>query len=215
MLAGWRICRPLEGVRRIGARASGASARLAAVLLLATGSLACSPNVAEVRPELTGDATVDADVPLGNPGTLVPPTVSGVYGPEVLAIEPLVAFMDACVANAGLIGPCHCAGGRIERGFDLVDLEIFEDRMLGALEFSPEIAASLVDCREADPPPPWPQQLREAYLAECTVNSDRLRDLCACSLARAQDVVPAHRLGDFLGSNEVRPDLVDFIDLCL
>ncbi len=185
------------------------------MLLLATGSLACSPNVAEVQPALTGDAAVDSDVPLGNPGTLVPPTVSGVDGPELLAIEPLIAFMDACISDAGLIGPCHCAAGRIEQGFDIIDLEIFEDRMSGALEFSPEIASSLVDCREADPLPPWPQQLREAYLAECTANSDRLRDLCVCSFARAQDVVPAHRLGDFLESNEVRPDLVDFINLCL
>ena len=215
MLAGWRICRPPKGFRRIGARVSNAGARWAAVLLLATGSLACSLKVAEVQPELTGDATVDSDVPLGNPGTLVPPTPSGVDEPEVLAIEPLIAFMDACVADAGLIGPCHCAAGRIEQGFDIVDLEIFEDRMSGALEFSPEIAASLVDCRDADPPPEWPQQLREAYLAECTTGSDRLRDLCACSLARAQDVVPAHRLVDFLESNEVVPDVVDFINLCL
>ena len=216
MLVGWRTCRPPEGARRLGAPSWAAVVRWAAVLLLATASLACSSNVAEVQPRpTTGDATVDTDVPPGNPGTLVPRPATGVNEPEVLAIEPLIAFLDACVADAGLIGPCHCAAGRIERGFDTIDLEIFEDRMSGALEFAPEIASSLVDCREADPAPAWPQQLREAYLADCAQGSDRLRSLCACSLARAQEVVPVHRLGEFLDSNEVRPDLVDFINLCL
>lgn len=209
MLAGWRICPLLNRSWHCGARWT------AAALLLLAGT-ACSVNVVEVRPTSADDSAGNTDVPFGNPGTLVPPSVvQSEAESDVLAIEPLVAFMDACVANAGLVGPCHCAAGRIERSFSVVDLKIFEDRMTGTLEFSPEVAGSLVDCRDAQPPPPWSQAVREAYLDECAVGSDRLRSLCACSLARAQDVVPAHRLADFFNASEVQPDLVDFINLCL
>ena len=176
--------------------------------------LACSATVIEVEP--TGDQHVtDADGSLGNPGTLAPPTVPGTGAPGLLAIEPLVAFMDACVADAGLVGPCHCAADRMEGSLTAIDLEVFEDRMSGALEFSPELAAALVDCREAAPPPAWSAARQQTYLDACSAGSDRLRSLCACSLARAQEVVPAHRLNDFLASNEAQPGIVDFMNLCL
>lgn len=187
---------------------------MVAAVLASAGMLACSATVIEVEPP--GDQGVtDADGSLGNPGTLAPQTVPGTGAPGLLAIEPLVAFMDACVADVGLVGPCHCAADRMEGSLTAIDLEVFEDRMSGALEFSPELAGALVDCREAEPPPGWSDAQQQAYLDVCSAGSDRLRSLCACSLARAQEVVPAHRLNDFLASNEVQPGIVDFINLCL
>ncbi len=208
MRAGWRTSRLAESMRPHLRR----GACLVAALLASAGVLACSATVIEVAPP-TGET--DADVLLGNPGTLVPPTVTVDGAPALLAIEPLIAFMDACVGDAGLIGPCHCAAGRIEGSLTVIDLEVFEDRMSGALEFSPELAGALVDCREAPPPPGWSDAQRQTYLDACSAGSDRMRSLCACSLARAQEVIPAHRLNDFLVSNEVQPGFVDFLNLCL
>lgn len=190
------------------------AARWVASTLVLLGIAACSATVIEVEP--TGDqGLTDADGSLGNPGTLVPPTVPGTSAPGLLAIEPLTAFMDACVADVGLVGPCHCAADRMEGSLTALDLEVFEDRMSGALEFSSELAGALVDCREAAPPPAWSDAQQQTYLDACSAGSDRLRSLCACSLARAQEVVPAHRLNDFLASNEIQPGIVDFINECV
>ena len=190
-------------------------ARWLASVLVLFGIAACSTTVIEVEP-VTDDADADGtEVVLGNPGTLVPPTVPADRVPALLAIDPLIAFMDACVADAGLVGPCHCAADRMEGSLTALDLEVLEDRMTGALEFSPELAGALVDCREAAAPPAWSDAQRQTYLDACAGGSDRMRSLCACSLARAEEVVPAHRLGDFLASNEARPSVVDFINLCL
>ncbi len=180
--------------------------------------MACTVTVIEVEPAIGDQGAAGSQVPLGNPGTLAPPTVRGTGGtgePGLLGVEPVIAFMDACVADAGLVGPCHCAADRIEGGLTSVDLEVFEDRMEGGLQFSPELAAALVDCREAGPPPGWSAAQQQTYLDACSAGLDRMKGLCACSLARAQDVVPAHRLTEFLASNEVRPDVVEFINLCL
>ncbi len=190
-------------------------ARLVAALLASAGIFACSVTVIDVEPATTGSGPTDADAGFDNPGTLARPTVPGTGAPGLLAIEPLIAFMDACVADSGLVGPCHCAADRIEGSLTVIDLEVFEDRMSGALEFSPELAGALVDCREAAPPPAWSDAQQQTYLNACSVGSDRLRSLCACSLARAQEVIPAHRLDDFLASNEIQPGIVDFMNLCL
>ena len=187
-----------------------------AVLALAVAVLVgCSPTLVEVVPATSQTAVTEAEVPLGNPGTLVPPTDPGGGEPRLLAIEPLMAFMDACVARADLVGPCHCAADRIERSFASLDIEVLEDRMSGALEFPPDLAGTLVGCRDAAPPRPWTDAERQRYLHACSAGSQRLASLCACSLARAEQVIPAHRLEDFLASNEARPDTVDFINLCL
>lgn len=183
-------------------------------MLVLFGIAACSVTVVEVEPA-DGAGAGGGEVPLGNPGTLAPPTQPDTAGAGLLAIEPLTAFMDACVTDAGLVGPCHCAAARMEGSLGAIDLVVFEDRMTGALEFSPELASALVDCRDAPPPPEWSQARQQLYLDECSAGSDRLKSLCACSLARAQDVVPAHRLGDFLASTEVQPDIVDFINECV
>lgn len=186
----------------------------AASVLILLGVAACTATVVEVEPATSVAGASGAGVPLGNPGTLAPPTQPAA-GSELLAIEPLTAFMDACVTDAGLIGPCHCAAGRMERSLTAIDLVVFEDRMTGTLEFSPELASVLVDCRDAAPPGAWSPAQQQRYLDECSAGSDRLKSACACSLARASDVVPAHRLGDFLASTEVQPDIVDFINLCI
>ena len=211
MRVGWRTFRPAEFMRPHFQR----GARLMAALLASAGMFACSATVIEIAPSNTGSGLADAGAGLGNPDALVSPTAPGTGAPGLLAIEPLTAFMDACVADAGLVGPCHCAADRIEGSLTVIDLEVFEDRMSGALEFSPELAGALVDCREAAPPPGWSDAQRQTYLDACSAGSDRLRSLCACSLARAQEVVPAHRLNDFLASNEVQPGIVDFLNLCL
>ena len=220
MPAGWRTSRLPEPRRPLFAR----GVRLVAAVLALAGIVACSTTVIEVEPAISDQGAAGSEAPLGNPGTLVPPTVPGTGGtggtggtrePGLLGIEPLIAFMDACVADAELVGPCHCAADRIEGGLTSVDLEVFEDRMEGGLEFSPELAAALVDCREAGPPPDWSDAQQQTYLDACSAGSDRLRGLCACSLARAQDVVPVHRMTDFLASNDVRPDVVEFINICL
>ena len=211
MRVGWRTSRLPETGQLLLRR----GARLAAALLASAGMLACSVTVVDVAPATPGSGPTAADAGFDNPGTLVRPTVPGTGPPALLAIEPLAAFMDACVADAGLVGPCHCAADRIEGSLTVIDLEVFEDRMSGALEFSPELAGALVDCREAGPPPAWSDAQQHTYLDACSAGSDRLRSLCACSLARAQEVVPAHRLDDFLASNEVQPGIVDFINLCV
>lgn len=211
MPVGWHICRPAERpeprLPRVG--------RLILAAMVLVGLTACTTTVIDVAPATSQPGVIDSGVPLGNPGTLVPPSQPGLDAPQLLAIEPLIAFMDACIADEGLVGPCHCAADRIEPNLTPLDLEVLEDRMSGTLEFSPELAGALVDCREAAAPAGWSDSQQKAYLDACSAGSDRLGSLCACSLARAQDVVPAHRLGDFLASNEVRPDTVDFINLCL
>ncbi len=211
MRAGWQTSRLPDTMRPHLRR----GVRLLAALLVSAGMFACSTTVVEVEPATTGSGPADADAVFDNPGTLVRPTVPGTGAPGLLAIEPLIAFMDACVADAGLVGPCHCAADRIEGSLTVIGLEVFEDRMSGALEFSPELARALVDCREDGPPPGWSDAQRQTYLDACSAGSDRMRSLCACSLARAQEVVPAHRLNDFLASNEVQPGIVDFLNLCL
>ena len=215
MPAGWPTCRSAtepSGPRR---PALGPVARWAASVVVLFGIAACSATVVEVRPATSVAGEADADQPVGNPGTLAPPTQPAASGSGLLAVEPLIAFMDACVADAGLAGPCHCAADRIESSLTAIDLVVFEDRMTGALEFSPDLASVLVDCRDAPAPPAWSPSRQQLYLDECSAGSDRLKSVCACSLARAQDVVPAHRLGDFLASAEVQPAIVDFVNLCV
>lgn len=207
----WRTCHPAEGMHPV----SPAAARWLASVLVLFGLVACSTTVIEVEPATDEADGADAEVVLGNPGTLVPPTVPGDRAPELLAIDPLIAFMDACVGDAGFVGPCHCAADRMEGSLTALDLEVLEDRMTGELEFSPELAGALVGCRDAAAPPAWSDAQRQTYLDACADGSDRMRSLCACSLARAEEVVPARRLADFLASSEVRPDVVDFINLCL
>ena len=193
----------------------GRVARWAASVLVLLGVAACSTTVVEVIPPNSVAGDVGTDSPLGNPGTLAPPTQPAAAGSGRLGIETLAAFLDACVADSGLVGPCHCAAGRMEGSLTEIDLVVLEDRMSGALEFSPELASVLIDCREAAPPPAWSAAQQQQYLDACSAGSDRLKSLCACSLARAQEVVPAHRLGEFLASNEVQPGIVEFINLCV
>ena len=70
-------------------------ARLVAALLASAGMFACSAIVIDVEPATTGSGPTDADAGFANPGTLARPTVPGTGAPGLLAIEPLIAFMDA------------------------------------------------------------------------------------------------------------------------
>lgn len=215
MPAGWPTCRSATETARPHWPALGSVARWVASVLVLLGVAACTATVVEVGPAADADGVTGTDEPLGNPGTLAPPTQPADGGSGLLAIEPLAAFMDACVAGSGLVGPCHCAAGRMEANLTEIDLVVLEDRMTGALEFSPELASVLVECRDAAPPPAWSGAQQQQYLDACSAGSDRLKSLCACSLARAQEVVPAHRLDEFLASTEVQPGIVDFINLCV
>ncbi len=216
---------PAVAVREIACAVFSRSANLVAAMAAIASLLACSASVIEVDsttgvPNETGSqgALVESatgDSELDDAGTPDSPMASSGDATQLLGIELLIAFMDACTAEADLVGPCHCAASRLEGSFTAIDLKVLEDRMSGALEFPPELATALVDCREASAPPPWPEDQQFAYLDACSEGSDRLGSLCACSLARAQEVVPAHRLSDFLASNEVQPDIVDFVNPCI
>jgi hypothetical protein len=200
---------------------------LAAVLGLSILAVACSGGSSgssgagdadesggtEVASVPTTDGSGDA-VP-GNPGTLVAPTTTTEPPPFLLPVEPTVAFLDACIADAGLIGPCHCAAERLGDSFSADDLVVFEDRLAGRNEFSPEVAAVLVDCRGAAAPPEWSVASVERYVTECTKGAPELEDLCRCSVNRAADVVPEARLEDYLAADEAVPSLVDLINTCL
>lgn len=165
----------------------------------------------------TDNSTV-ASVPLGNPGTLVPPTtVPDDTGQTVvdLPIGHIVAFLNACAADSGLVGPCHCAASRLSDSFTIEDIDIFEDRITGRLEYPPQVAAALASCQNAPAPTEWGDATRQYYMRACTKGSALLEDPCTCSVARAQDVIPADRLDEFIATPEVRPDFTDLINLCL
>ncbi len=166
--------------------------------------------------DTNGDS--NSTVVLGNPGTLVPPTTqpsTDEQAENLLPIETIVAFLDACVADSGLVGPCHCAADRLEGSFTPQDIEIFEDRITGQLEYPPQVASDLVSCQNASPPAAWDETMRRSYVAECAKGADQLTDLCMCSLMRAQDVIPGDRLAEYLASVEARPDFADLINRCV
>ena len=170
-----------------------------------------------------GDGAADPAAPtsdnrpenIGNPGTLVAPTTTTEAPEFLLPIAPTVAFLDACIADAGLVGPCHCASERLGNSFSQGDLVVFEDRLSGRNEFSPEVAAALVDCRGAAAPAAWSPATVETYMAGCTKGSVRLEDLCRCSVSRAQDVIPETRVAEYLAADDVEPALVDLINVCI
>ena len=151
----------------------------------------------------------------GNPGTLVAPTTTTEAPLFALGIDATVAFLDACVVDDSLTGPCHCASARLAAGFSDGDLVVFEDRLTGLNDFSPEVAAALVDCRDATAPTEWSTTSAQRYIAGCTKGEGRLDDLCRCSVDRAQDVIPEARIAEFLESSTVQPNLVDFINTCI
>ena len=200
------------------------SRRLVALMLVvALAAVACSGGSGD-------DGSADGSAPssaaatqttergpenTGNPGTLVAPTTTTEAPLFRLGIDATVAFLDACVADDSLTGPCHCASGRLESGFSDGDLVVFEDRLTGLNDFSPEVAAALVDCRDATAPAEWSTTSAQRYVAGCTKGEGRLEDLCRCSVNRAQDVIPEARIGEFLESPTVQPNLVDFINTCI
>jgi len=186
------------------------------LVVLSVISTACSFGSSD-EPDASDGAvgTTTAAVPTGNPGTLVPPTTTTEAPIFALPIAPTVAFLDACIADDSLVGPCHCASERLEANFFEGDIIVFEDRLSGRNEFSPEVAAALVDCRDAAAPPPWPQELTDRYMNGCKQGSDRLADLCRCSAFRAQDVIPADRFDEFLVADDVNPGFVELINTCL
>lgn len=181
-----------------------------AVVVVVAVLMACAGPASRNSPTAGEDGSVT-----GNPATLVPPITTTEAPQFRLPVEPLVAFLDGCIIENGLVGPCHCAGERLERDFDRTEMVIFEDRLSGRNEFAPEIAGSLVECRDAAPPAAWSGASIDVYIDACTKGSDRLADLCRCSTGRAQNVIPEDRLADFLASEEVQPNLVDLINTCL
>ncbi|MDG2112943.1 MAG: hypothetical protein P8N02_10060 [Actinomycetota bacterium] len=190
---------------------------LAILVVVAIVAVACSGGDDGAAPGTASSSEAGADIPdnTGNPGTLVAPTTTTEAPEFLLPIAPTVAFLDACIADAGLVGPCHCASERLGNSFTQGDLVVFEDRLGGRNEFSPEVAAALVDCRDAGPPAAWSAETIDTYVARCSKGSPRLTDLCRCSVSRAQDVIPEIRLSDYLASDDVEPNLVDLINICI
>jgi len=149
-----------------------------------------------------------------NPGTLVvadEPLVGG----YLLDIGTTVAFLDSCIANSGLVGPCHCASDLLVYDVDIADVIGLEDRMSAFNKFPPELAGLLVQCRGAARPAEWSPSTKELYLSACSHGSDRLDRLCRCSASRAADVIPEERLSEFLSATDLRPNMVDLINTCL
>ena len=191
---------------------------LLSLIAIAVLAVACSGggdnDDASVSSSVEGATTTQVANP-GNPGTLLPPTTTTIAPEFLLPVAPTVAFLDACIADISLVGPCHCASSRLEAGFSEGDIVVFEDRLRGLNDFSPEVAAALVDCREATPPAPWSDETVDRYVAGCIKGADRLLDLCRCSARRAQDVIPEVRVDDYLAADDVTPSLVDLINTCI
>ncbi|MDG2023928.1 MAG: hypothetical protein P8J75_05640 [Actinomycetota bacterium] len=149
-----------------------------------------------------------------NPGTLVVADEPPVGG-YLLDIGTTVAFLDSCIANSGLVGPCHCASDLLVYDVDIADVIGLEDRMSAFNKFPPELAGLLVQCRGAARPAEWSPSTKELYLSACSHGSDRLDRLCRCSASRAADVIPEERLSEFLSATDLRPNMVDLINTCL
>ena len=164
-------------------------------IVVAVGLLtACSPRTTEATYPDSSEESFD------NPGTLATQQTDA-SGDYLLDISVTVAFLDACISDSGLVGPCHCAA--------------LEDRISVFNDFPPELAGLLVQCRGEERPPTWSAATKEAYIDACTKGSNRLVDLCRCSAFRAADVIPEDRLPEFLVATDLRPNLVDLIKTCL
>ena len=179
--------------------------RLVVVVALTS---ACSSGVGQARYPDNSDASFD------NPGTLATDTTVA-RGEYLLDISTTIAFLDACISDSGLVGPCHCASELLVYDVDASDIAGLEDRISAFNEFPPELAGLLVQCRAAERPPVWSAATKEIYIAACTQGSNRLLDLCRCAAFRAADVIPEDRLPEFLAATESRPNMVDFINTCL
>jgi len=177
------------------------------VVVLALTS-ACSSEVSQARYPNDSDASFD------NPGTLATETTS-TSGEYLLDIGTTIAFLDACISDSGLVGPCHCASELLVYDVDASDIAGLEDRISAFNEFPPELAGLLVQCRGEERPPAWSAATKEMYVAACIQGSNRLLDLCRCAAFRAADVIPEDRLPEFLAATDLRPNMVDFINTCL
>ena len=149
-----------------------------------------------------------------NPGTLLvdDPLLVSDYS---LDIKTTVAFLDSCISDSGLVGPCHCASQLLVYDVDVGDVIRLEDQMSAFNEFPLELAGLLVQCRGVQRPADWSSSTKELYLSACSHGSDRLDRLCRCSISRAADVIPEARLSEFLSASDLRPDMVDLINTCL
>ena len=180
-------------------------ARVAVAIALCSG---CSPRTAEPEYSDSSDTSFD------NPGTLATQTTD-VKGEYLLDIGVTVAFLDACISDSGLVGPCHCASELLIYDVDATDIAGLEDRISAFNDFPPELAGLLVECRGKERPPLWSAATKETYINACTKGSSRLVDLCRCSAFRAADVIPEDRLPEFLAASDLRPNMVDLINTCL
>ncbi len=150
----------------------------------------------------------------GNPGTL-PPISTAPTSAFTLDVQTTIAFLDSCISDSGLVGPCHCASELLVSNVDVNDVQGLEDRMSAFNEFPIELAGLLAECRGAPRPAAWSAPSLASYLTVCMQGSSRLDDLCRCSVSRAVDVIPEQRLAEFLEAETIRPDMVDLINTCL
>ena len=180
-------------------------ARIVVALALCS---ACSSRATEAQNSGSSEA------PFDNPGTLAPETTDA-EGEYLLDIGATVAFLDACISDSGLVGPCHCASDLLVYDVDGNDIAGLEDRISAFNDFPPELAGLLAECRGKERPPVWSAATKEAYIDACAKGSSRLLDLCRCSAFRAADVIPEDRLSEFLVATDIRPNMVDLINTCL
>lgn len=210
---------PVSIPRRTYSR--GTAAVLVALLVLTACSGSSEFGTAESDPTPSesgsslGEGTAATTATSAVPGTLLAPTSSTEPPVFRLPIEAVVAFLDACAVEPGLVGPCQCAGDRLDRNLTDEELQIFEDRFSGRNEFGPELAAALADCQRQGVPAAWSSASVQRFVNECAMGSDRLLALCQCAVGRAEEIVPEARLGDFIESTGVRPGFVELINDCL
>lgn len=186
-------------------RAIQVFARIAIAMTLLSG---CSPTTTEV------EYSDSSDTAFGNPGTLAT-QATDVKSEYLLDIGVIVAFLDACISDSGLVGPCHCASELLIYDVDVSDIAGLEDRISAFNDFPPELAGILAECRGKERPPLWSAATKKTYVNACTKGSSRLEDLCRCSAFRAADVIPEDRLAEFLATTDLRPNMVDLINTCL
>jgi len=92
------------------------------VVISFLGISACASQPPQARPADPSESS------FSNPGTLPTETTSRT-SEYLLDIGTTVAFLDSCISDSGLVGPCHCAAELLAYDVDSSDLAALEDRM--------------------------------------------------------------------------------------
>ncbi len=186
------------------------------IAILAVGALSACTTIV-VRPDGTpvteepapSEAPDESPAEVAAPQVAIDHNVGGDRYPDVLRD----AFLRECVPQGGQ-GPCECVLGKMEAEYTMEDV--------GAQRVkSEDIERWTVDCLgsassvDHSPHAPsdaqtYPQEVRDAFLTECTPNGGRAT--CECVLAKMEGEVPLARLA----RNDVPKELLEgWVKECL